>query len=247
MISAVVLTKNEENNIVDCLESLKWCEEIVVIDDNSEDRTVELAKTQGATVYTRALDGDFAKQRNFGLEKAKGEWVFFVDADEQVSKALSYEILSHLSTEKPFEGYFVRRIDHMWGKKLLHGETYGLKLIRLAKKKSGIWYGYVHEKWEVKGTTGYLENPLTHYPHPTVASFLKEINKYSDIRVKELEKEKKSVRWISIIMYPLGKFLVNYFLKRGFLDGIPGLLVSTMMSFHSFLVRAKLWLILQKK
>ena len=90
-VSAVVLTHNEENNIADCLENLAWCNEIIVIDDNSEDRTVEIAKRYGVIIYSHSLDGDFSKQRNFGLQKAKNEWVLFVDADERVPMELRKE------------------------------------------------------------------------------------------------------------------------------------------------------------
>src|SRR5581483_6231991 len=97
MISAVILTKNEEKNIGACLDSVSWCDERIVIDDHSRDKTVDIAKEKGATVFTRLMENDFSGQRNFGLQKAQGEWVFFIDADERVSSALWYEIMQHTS------------------------------------------------------------------------------------------------------------------------------------------------------
>src|ERR1700722_13133913 len=97
MISAVILTKNEEKNIGACLDSTSWCDEKIVIDDHSTDKTVEIAKKRGATVISHSMQNDFSGQRNFGLEKAKGDWVFFIDADERVSSALWYEIMQHTS------------------------------------------------------------------------------------------------------------------------------------------------------
>ncbi|MBI3070130.1 MAG: glycosyltransferase family 2 protein [Candidatus Levybacteria bacterium] len=246
MISAVVLTKNEEKNIVDCLESLAWCDEIIVVDDNSEDRTSEIAQKMGASVFVHSLDKDFSKQRNFALSKAKGEWVLFVDADERAASGLKEEII-HLTTVhdrgKELNGFFIRRRDFMWGKELKHGETGSIKLLRLARKDAGEWEGTVHEKWKIKGRVGELKNPLVHYPHQTIAEFLQEINFYTSLSAKQLYKNGIKVRWFDIILYPKAKFIYNYFIKLGFRDGLPGFIFAILMSFHSFLVRGKLWLL----
>lgn len=245
ILTSVVLTRNEEKNIVGCLESIKWSNEIIVIDDNSEDRTVENAQKFGANVFKHSLDDDFSRQRNFGLSKAKGNWLLFVDADERVSDELKNEIID-LTTQsdriRQLNAYFIKRTDFMWGKELKHGETGNIKLLRLAKKGCGKWKGKVHEKWLVRGKVGQLKNPLYHYPHQSMTEFLKKISYYTDLRVKELCEKKVKAQWWSIILYPKAKFIVNYFIKRGFLDGISGLIHALMMSFHSFLVRGKLWI-----
>lgn len=246
MISAIVLTKNEEKNILNCLRSLSWCDETLVIDDASTDKTVEIAKKNGAKVFSRSLSDNFAEQRNFGLNKAKGEWVLFVDADEVVPSALWFEIMQHTNNAfSNFTGFFLKRKDIMWGSELTHGETGKIKLLRLAKKDAGKWVGKVHEVWEITGKTMTLNNPIRHYPHMNVEKFLKEINFYTDLRAKELFVKKTTVFWVSILLYPAGKFIQNYIFKQGFRDGIPGLILALMMSFHSFLVRGKLWLMWQ--
>ena len=247
MISAVVLTKNEEKNIVKCLASIEWCDEILVIDDESIDKTVDLAKKTKAHVYVHPKNDDFSSQRNFGLEKAKGEWVLFVDADERVSSALWYEIMQYINASiKDYYGFYIKRNDNLFGKVLEHGETGNVSLLRLAKKGAGTWSGSVHEVWNVKGNTMQLKNYLEHYPHKTVEEFLKDINYYTDIKALELYRDKIKVFWPTIIFLPFGKFILNYFIKRGFMDEVPGLVLALMMSFHSFLVRAKLWLLWQK-
>jgi glycosyltransferase involved in cell wall biosynthesis len=247
MISAVILTKNEEKNIGACLDSVSWCDEKIVIDDHSVDKTVDIAKKKGAKVFTRSMYGDFSEQRNFGLEKAHGDWIFFIDADERVSSPLWYEIMSHTSESiDDTAGFSIKRLDTMWGKALKHGETGNVTLLRLAKKGIGKWEGQVHERWIVRGKTQVLKNPLDHFPHSTVAEFLKEINYYTDLRAEELFKKKTKSNWFSIITYPKAKFVMNYFIKGGFLDGIPGLIVALLMSLHSFMVRGKLWLLWQK-
>ena len=247
MISAVILTKNEEKNIKDCLESLSWCDERIVIDSESEDKTLEIAQKSGAKVFTHKLY-NFSDQRNYGLDKAKGDWILFIDADERVSSGLWYEIMQHIN--EPIEnpsGFLFKRVDIMWGKELRHGEAGNTKLLRLAKKNTGKWTGAVHEKWNIKGKTVTLNNPLYHYPHQSIKDFLEEINHYTDLRSRELYKNKQKTNWFLIVLYPKAKFLQNYFLRLGFLDGLPGLVVALMMSFHSFLVRGKLWLLWDKK
>jgi glycosyltransferase involved in cell wall biosynthesis len=248
MISAVILTKNEEMNIGDCLDSISWCDERIIIDDHSDDKTVDIAKKKGATVFIHSMYEDFSLQRNFGLEKAEGDWVLFIDADERVSPALWYEIMQHTNESiEDFSGFYIKRLDTMWARVLKHGETGNVVLLRLARKGAGRWEGKVHERWVVKGKTAVLKNPLDHFPHSSVSEFLKEINYYTDLRAEELFKRKTKSNWLSIIAYPKAKFIQNYIIKGGFLDGLPGLLVAILMSFHSFLVRGKLWLLWQKK
>jgi len=246
MISAVVLTKNEEKNIKGCLENLMWCNETIVIDDNSTDKSVEIAKKMGAQVYAHNLNFDFSKQRNYGLSKTKGDWVLFIDTDERVSNELKNEI-SHLISNrdriKKLNGYFIKRVDFMWGRELKYGETGNIKLLRLARKNSGRWQGKVHEQWKVTGKHGQLKNSLYHYPHKNIAEFLKKINYYTDLRAKELYNKKVRVQWWDIILYPRIKFFTNYFFKRGFLDGVPGVIHALLMDLHSFLVRGKLWIL----
>lgn len=241
MISAVILAKNEEKNIKKCLSTVSWCDEMIVIDDESTDKTVEIARKMGAKVYIRHLD-DFSEQRNFGLKKAKGAWILFIDADEVISRILWYEIMEHINQpDNETNGYYLKRVDVIWGRELKHGETGDKKFLRLARKDTGRWEGKVHEKWIIKGDIVSLNNPLYHYPHQSVEEFLKEINYYTDLRAQELFENNKKADLTSILLYPLSKFIQNYFCKLGFLDGLPGLIISLIMSFHSFLVRGKLW------
>src|SRR3989338_8962928 len=244
MISVVILTKNEEENIARCLESVRWCNEIIIVDDNSTDRTIEIAKKYKTAIYSRTLNNDFSSQRNFGLSKCKNEWMLFLDSDEVISDPLVYEMQNAISLKdqnlRNFNGFYLRRSDFMWGKRLEHGET-NIKLLRLGRKGTGIWKGIAHERWNIEGLVGNLINPILHYPNRNLEEFLREINFYTDIRAKELKDKNVKVFFWSILIYPLGKFFVNYFIRGGFLDGIQGLIFAIIMSFHSFLVRSKLW------
>lgn len=245
MISAVVLTKNEEKNIIDCLESLSFCDEIIVLDDNSQDRTVEIAKKQGAKIFVHSLENNFSKQRNYGLAKADGEWVLFIDADERISSALAYEIRRTI-LETKYNGFFIKRVDTIWGRRLRFGEAGSAWRLRLGRRNTGKWVGVVHEGWFIDGKVGELKNELDHFPHQSVEEFIREINYYTTLKAMELHKNKINVNWYDLILYPKGKFLKNFIFKFGFLDGIPGLIFALTMSFHSFLVRGKLWLLNQK-
>lgn len=253
MVSIVILTKNEEKNILDCLESVSWADEIIIIDDFSEDRTVEVIKTfyfnKKIKIFNKKLENDFSAQRNYALSKTTKDWVFFVDADERVTKELREEINTLLIEEKndpKHDGFYIKRKDIIWGKKLEHGESGNIKILRLGKKNAGIWRGRVHEEWGIELKTGELESHLLHYPHQSVDEFLKEINFYTTLRAQELYENKIKPGFFDVILYPKGKFIKNYFVKLGFLDGIEGLIFAVLMSFHSFLVRGKLWLLWQK-
>lgn len=246
-ISAVVLSKNEEANIGPCLEGLKWCDEIVVIDDHSQDKTARLAEDFPKTkVFKRKLNDDFSSQRNYGLQKAKGEWVFFVDADERVTPALRKEIIDRLASGRGVnfrhDGFYLKRTDFFGGRQLCHGETSRVRLLRLARRNSGRWTRKVHETWQVRGKTGDLKNPLLHYPHPTIDELLKAVNDYSTVHAASLKEEGRQSSLFKIIAYPAGKFFVNYFFRLGLLDKTPGFVMAAMMSLHSFLSWSKLYL-----
>lgn len=245
MISAVILAKNEEKNLPDCLESIKWCDEIILIDDDSIDKTIEIAKKFNAKIFTHSLNNNFAKERNFGLQKARSEWVLFVDADERVSPELKEEILKAIKKSN-INGFFLKRQDFFGGRALKYGETANVRLLRLARKGDGEWQREVHEIWEIKGEIGELKNPLLHYSHPTITEFLEHVNFHSSLHAQALKKEGIKPSLFQIIFYPKAKFIQNYIFRLGFLDGTPGIIVALMMSFHSFLARAKLYQIYGK-
>lgn len=248
MLSAVVLTKNEEENLKGCLSSLNFCDEIIMIDDFSTDGTLAIAKKAKTKIFQRKLNGDFSSQRNFGLKKARGDWVLFVDADERVSKPLREEIerlMRSINKGKSRNvAYYIKRRDFWWGRELRYGETRKVRnkgLIRLVKRNSGQWIGKVHESYMAKGPVGRLRSFLDHFPHPRLKDFISEINFYSSLRAKELFLKGKKTNIIEIVLFPSVKFILNYLLYLGFLDGGPGFVYAFMMSFHSFLVRAKLY------
>lgn len=246
-VTTIILAKNEETVIERAIISAKsFSDAILVIDNESTDATAAKATAAGAKVLPHALNDDFSQQRNWAMEQSQNNWVLFVDADEVVSPELANEIRS-LNPEKvkTISMFYIPRVDFWLGKPVTHGEVYHASSTgfgRLVQKGTGVWQGTVHETWKVhKGIQEHMKHSLQHYPHPTVKEFLDDVNYYSTVRAKELFAAQKTVSVFEIWAYPLGKFIVSYFFLLGFLDGVPGFIYSFMMSFHSFLVRSKLY------
>ena len=234
-ITVVILTKNEEGHIEKCMNSVQWCDETLVIDDNSTDKTVALASKNGAKVYIRDLSSDFAAQRNFGLEKANGDWVLFVDADELVTKELAEEITNEIA-KGGAEGYLIKRVG-----------VFDEWILRLARKNFGKWSRDVHEIWKVNGKVLKLASPLLHSPSPSLFGFVGKLNYYSTLHAESNKKEGKKASLVKIIFLPIIKFFYMYLGKGGYLSGTKGFVFSIFMSLHSFLAWTKLWILQKEK
>ncbi|MBI2103747.1 glycosyltransferase family 2 protein [Candidatus Woesebacteria bacterium] len=246
-LSVVILTKNEQENITDCIKSVKFANEIIIIDDNSTDKTIQIARKQGAKIFERSLNGDFAAQRNFGLNKVTSKWVLFLDADERVSRQLAEEISQALNDSfVAASGFYVRRQDFLWRKPLKYGEVGNIKFLRLALKKAGQWQRKVHETYKVSGRVKALKYPINHYPHQDIKVFLEHINFWSSLHADANWLEGKRSNLAKIIFMPIAHFVKNYFFKLGFLDGMSGFVFALIMSFHSFLAWGKIWTKQQK-
>lgn len=241
MLTAVVLAHNEEKSLPECLTHLNFCDAIMVIDDQSTDGTTKTARRfPKVRVVTHSLDGDFSAQRNFALSQVKSGWILFVDADEVVSPALGQEICRTIAHPECV-GFYLPRLDILWGQKMRRGDTRA-SLLRLARKGAGIWTGRVHESWQITGRTGSLIEPLLHYPHPTVTSFLHHLNYYSTLKAREFYDSGRETNVLEIVFGPIYRFLYHYLFRLGFLDGTPGFISAMMMAFYMFLVAGKLYL-----
>ncbi|OGY20879.1 MAG: hypothetical protein A3A65_02780 [Candidatus Chisholmbacteria bacterium RIFCSPLOWO2_01_FULL_49_14] len=244
-VSAVVLSRNEEANIARCLETILWCQEIILLDASS-DATLKIAKRvvpeEKLKVVSLPESTDFAKLRNLGLQKAANDWVLFIDADQRVSQVLHGEIESELSQDNiPYAGFRIRQLDVFAGRLLKFGETGHTRHMLLGKKGAGEWRRRVHEYWDIVGEVKNLRRPMLHFPHPTLTEFIDHINRWSTLDAQEfLGNGQKPSLW-KVLVYPKAKFVQNYLLRLGFLDGFPGLLVAFMMSLHSLCVRVKMY------
>lgn len=245
MISVVILTKNSSKQLSKTLASLSFCDELIIVDDYSSDSTIKIARKYKARIFKRELNNNFSAQRNFGLSKARYEWVLFIDSDEIVTKSLAKEIKRQIEYGK-YNGFYIKRRDIWLGKKIRHGET-NINILRLGRRNTGKWKRAVHETWEIKGEIGKLKNIIVHYPHETLSEFISEVAKYSQLHSIQNKKEKKKPYSFKALIFPVIKFKVNFFVKRGFMDGLHGFVIAGIMSFHSFLSWSNLWLNSRKK
>jgi glycosyltransferase involved in cell wall biosynthesis len=240
-ISAIIITYNEEKNIRRCLESVKWCDEIIVVDSQSSDKTKEIAREYTDKIFLGLWEG-FGEKKNFAREKASGPWILSVDADEEISEDLKKEIKEKINSENPKAGYFIPRKSQFLGKWILHSGWYPDYVLRLFQKEQGKFnQKLVHESAIVEGETEYLKNEILHYTYPNLEIYLDKLNVYSSLYAKMRVPEGKKTGWGKIIFHPLAIFFKMYFLKKGFLDGKEGLILALCSAFHTLVKYTKLW------
>jgi len=242
MISVVILTKNNQDKVNNLLISIDWVDEIVIVDSGSTDKTIEIAKKPSKVkVFRRGLDS-FSSQKNFGMSKCSKDLILFLDSDEIVTKDLKDEILSLNQDKVKNRAWKIQREDIFMGRKLNYGETGKASFIRLVSKDSGKWRGKVHEEFVIKNGVKVvsLQAKIIHNHNITIENFLDRINFYSDLKANELKINGVKENFLKMFLWPMGKFIYNYILKLGFLDGLAGFCLAYLMSWHSFLVRVKL-------
>jgi glycosyltransferase involved in cell wall biosynthesis len=245
-ISLILITKNESERLKKWstwLPKLTNINELIVVDDSSTDNTLEIAKklsskTLVVKTFSRGLDNNFSAQRQFALSKTTNDWVLWLDPDEQPTDTL----ITYINDiDAALYNFSFKRSDVFLGHKLKHGETSSQYFLRLFNKNFGKFSGLVHEVWSSTKPIQNIELEIIHQSHQNLKSFFEKTNFYSDIRSKELFERGVRTNLFQIICYPKAKFIQNYFFRLGFLDGTPGIIFALGMSFHSFLVRSKLW------
>jgi len=241
-ISAVIITHNEEKNILRCLLSLKFCDEIVVVDANSTDRTREIVQGFTSHVYQRDWSS-FADQRNFAKGKATSDWILSIDADEEVSDGLRKELQAlRLARSPSFQSYSIPRKTFHFDRWIRYGGWYPNRLVRFFHKDSGNWKGdELHEYWESSGSVGKLNGDLLHYSFENLADQVDRNNRYSTLGAIKLGRSGVRFSVLRLGVKTVSKFIETYFLKLGILDGYPGLIISVSASYSVFLKWAKLW------
>ncbi len=240
-LSAVIITKNEEDNLERCLQSLAFCDEIIVLDSDSTDRTQEIAKRYTSHVYNEKWKG-FEAQRTLALTYATHEWILSIDADEEVSLELRNEIVTALNSESESVAYSLPRKTIHFDRWIRYGGWYPNRLVRIFRKAEGEWKGdAVHEFWSTRGKIGELQSDLLHYSFSNLSDQVERNNKYSSLGAQKLETSSKKFSLAKLLFKPLSKFCETYLLKLGFLDGYPGFIISVSASYSVFLKWAKLW------
>ncbi|MDI6802234.1 MAG: glycosyltransferase family 2 protein [Bacteroidota bacterium] len=241
-ISVCVISFNEERNIEDCLKSVSWADEIIMVDSFSTDRTIELAKQYTSKIFVRKWEG-YSEAKNFAVQNASNNWILSIDADERVTPELKNEIISVINdSSKRYTGYKVARQAYFLGKWIKHSGWYPGYVIRLFRKDSGTFSNSrVHERFELVGETGTLNNPLLHFTDDNLLHYFNKFNKYTSLAADDLEEKGTPFRIWYLFIKPIYTFFKMFILKRGFLDGLHGFVLSVLSSAYVFTKYAKLW------
>ncbi len=241
-LSVVVITFNEERNIERCLRSVGWADEIIVVDAFSTDRTPELAAACGATVLRHEFDGDIV-QRQRGFAVARGSWLLYIDADEEVSEELRDSILLTVRDPGSVDGYMLRRRVWAFGRWIEHGGWSPDFTLRLFRRDAVIPLpAEVHGGFTVSGESGTLDGPLYHYTYASIRDYLAKMNDYTSLQISSKLKESHSGGHPGkIILSPISHFLRRYFTTKGYRDGMPGFLLASLSAIYTLALYAKLW------
>jgi (heptosyl)LPS beta-1,4-glucosyltransferase len=241
-VTATIITKDEADTIADALRSLAWADEIIVVDAESTDETVTIARQFTSRVYVRAWKG-YVDQKNHAASLATHDWIFSLDADERVPRELADEIRALLKSEPKVRGFRMPRVSFYLGRWMRTTDMYPDYQLRLYDRRHAHWDGmYVHESVALNtGLAGYLKSELQHYPYKDLSEHLIRMDRYTTLAARQMfEKGKRATR-LELLFHPPAAFARNYILKRGFRDGKPGLIISLVNSYYVMLKFAKLW------
>ena len=243
-LSVTIITLNEESNIRRTLESVRWADEIVVLDSGSTDRTVSICREFTERVFHQDWLG-YGNQKNAAIDRATGDWVLSLDADEPIEQALADEIRSLMASPDALDGYRIPRKTFFLGRWMKHGGWYPDYNLRLFRKGKGRFSERaVHESVTVKGSFGTTRHAILHYAYPDLSSYVASINRYSSLAVDVMAEKGISSRktsLLNILFRPVFTFLLKYVLRLGFLDGKQGLLINLFHSWYVFAKYAKAW------
>lgn len=240
-LSATVITLNEQAHIEDALRSLAWADEIIVVDSGSQDATLDLCRKHTDRIFQRDWTG-YVDQKNYAVEQARHDWILSLDADERISPELSREIQDHRRAGFSHNGYRIPRVAYFMNRWIRHGDWYPDFQLRLFDRRRGRWQGgRVHESVKVQGNTGVLKGEIHHFSYRALSDYLKRLEIYSSLAAEDYRERGRKATPLSLVAHPTGTFLKAYVLKRGFLDGVPGLMVALMGAISVFFKHAKLY------
>ena len=244
-ISVTVITRDEEKNIFDCLKSVEWADEIIVVDSESRDRTVELAKQFTDKIFIRKWEG-YVPQKRYALSLASNEWVLSLDADERITPELKEEIINLSPGE--FSGFKIRRKNFLLKKEITScgwEKDYQLRLFK--KNMTDLNERLIHEKFVAQGKIGTLKNPIIHYTFSSFSEYFSKINHYTSLKAQELIQKKKRVGAWTIFSHTVSAFFAFFIARQGFKDGVYGLIISLLHSVSTMMNYIKLWELQNRK
>jgi glycosyltransferase involved in cell wall biosynthesis len=245
-ISVVIATKDEERNIRNCLESVKWADEIIIVDDASKDRTVEICREYTSNIISNDSKGSFHVNKNLGIERSSGDWILSIDADEIVVPELAQEI-KDITERTDKLGYYISRKNFFMGKWIRGCGWYPDYIVRLFRKGAARWPLEIHDvpRIEDKDKVGYLRNSLVHITYASIEQYFDKFARYTTrLAQEEYEKGIRITKINFLLLFlikPLSWFSHKYFLKRGYIDGFRGFFISVASAVTIFMTYAKLW------
>jgi glycosyltransferase involved in cell wall biosynthesis len=240
-LSAVIITKNEKKNIKRCLESIRWVDEILVVDTGSTDNTIDIARELGARVYRIEWQG-FGHAKGYGVDKAGGEWVLSVDADEEITTRLAAEIKNIIGSGDGLAGYFIPRKTNFLGRWIKHSRWHPDYVLRLFRRNKGRFStSLVHEKVLIDGATGRLQNSIRHFSYPDTKTYFEKLERYTTLGAQELRKKGKRFSVFALLSKPIASFCSHYIFGVGFLDGLEGFLIAVLSAYGVFVKYVKLY------
>ena len=238
-ITATIITFNEERNVARVIESLRCCDEILVLDSGSNDRTVEIAAKLGARVEEASWHG-YAAQKNIAAELARNDWILSLDADESLSEALEAEIWQIKKAGPKFDGYTMPRLAQYLGRWILHSGWYPDRKVRLFDRRKAKWVGdFVHESVKVMGRVGHLKSNLLHFTCNSLSEHLRSMDGYTTLAAQELASRGTEIGFNKLLLDPPWTFFRSYVLRLGFLDGVEGLAIAYMAALYNFVKFSK--------
>lgn len=242
-ISASIIVRNEEENVAALCETLDWADEIVIVDSDSTDRTVEIARRYTDKVFNRPFQG-YKDKHDFADAQTTGDWIFWIDADERVTPELR-EAIEALRRRDPAslpDGFRIARRTHYQGRWILHSGWYPDYQMRLYRKSASYWDGVApHETARVQGSIGTLPGEFLHYTKRDLSEHHRVLDSYTSLAADYLFRQGKKARGVDLFVLPIAAFLRTYFFKHGFRDGLPGLIIAMFTAYSVFLKYAKLW------
>ena len=239
-VSVTIITKNEAEDIAAALDSVAWADERIVVDSCSTDDTASIAGWHGARVVSREWPGYIA-QKNYAASLASHDWILSLDADERVTPALAGEITATLGREPAERGYRIPRVTFHLGRWIRTTDWYPDDQLRLYDRRAAEWTGRrVHEGVTVKGPIGRLRHELQHYAYRDIDEHMETIERYTTLAAQQMFEAGRRATFFDVAVQPKFAFFRNYILKRGFLDGTAGLIISRMNAYYVFLKFAKL-------
>jgi glycosyltransferase involved in cell wall biosynthesis len=241
-LTVTVITYNEAQHIAAALDSVAWADEIIVVDSGSTDGTAEIARTKASRVIVRHWPG-YSEQKNFAADQASHDWVLSLDADERLTPQAAQEIRDLLARGAEARGYRIKRVSFYLGRWIRTTDWYPDYQLRLYDRRAGRWNGLrIHESFRLNsGSPGLLASEIEHYAYRDISHHLKKIDAYTTLIAEQWREEGRTTSLLALGLHAKFAFFRNYVLRRGFADGVPGLIVSALNAYYVFLKLAKLW------